>query len=231
MFCPNCGTQIPDGSGFCPNCGAQLGGTPQQPRTQQPQEAQQSPKAKSKLVPILAAAAVIVVLAIVILPRIGGGQEETVPIPQSPYDATKPPDIGDFTWEVAYFREGVPEGARIIKDFSEITGTWKGQIYSNWIDYEHEEFDLMTVGIGGAPSLSVFVADWYMNYRVYGGRSKDTTGDADTMYTGSFENGTLTVTAGKKTIILDKFYELDGKQYGCGTIEGESHTAVSLVRP
>ena len=28
MFCPNCGTQIPDGSGFCPNCGARLGGAP-----------------------------------------------------------------------------------------------------------------------------------------------------------------------------------------------------------
>ena len=28
MFCPNCGTQIPDGSGFCPNCGARLGGSP-----------------------------------------------------------------------------------------------------------------------------------------------------------------------------------------------------------
>ncbi len=28
MFCPNCGTQIPDGSGFCPNCGARLGVSP-----------------------------------------------------------------------------------------------------------------------------------------------------------------------------------------------------------
>ena len=24
MFCPNCGTQVPDGSAFCANCGAQL---------------------------------------------------------------------------------------------------------------------------------------------------------------------------------------------------------------
>ncbi len=26
MFCPNCGNQVPDGSGFCSNCGARLGG-------------------------------------------------------------------------------------------------------------------------------------------------------------------------------------------------------------
>ena len=24
MFCPNCGTQVPDNSNFCPNCAAQL---------------------------------------------------------------------------------------------------------------------------------------------------------------------------------------------------------------
>lgn len=35
MFCPNCGTQIADGSAFCPNCGAQFG-APQQPQYQQP---------------------------------------------------------------------------------------------------------------------------------------------------------------------------------------------------
>ncbi|MBR5116348.1 MAG: zinc-ribbon domain-containing protein [Lachnospiraceae bacterium] len=27
MFCPNCGTQQPDGSQFCASCGANLGGT------------------------------------------------------------------------------------------------------------------------------------------------------------------------------------------------------------
>lgn len=36
-FCPNCGTQIPDGSRFCPNCGAPAGGGYQQQPQQQPQ--------------------------------------------------------------------------------------------------------------------------------------------------------------------------------------------------
>lgn len=28
MFCPNCGTQLPDGAGFCSNCGYSLNGAP-----------------------------------------------------------------------------------------------------------------------------------------------------------------------------------------------------------
>ena len=28
MFCPKCGTQLPDGSRFCASCGSQLGGAP-----------------------------------------------------------------------------------------------------------------------------------------------------------------------------------------------------------
>ncbi len=28
MFCPNCGTQLPDGSRFCNNCGTQIGAAP-----------------------------------------------------------------------------------------------------------------------------------------------------------------------------------------------------------
>ncbi|MBR0311016.1 MAG: zinc-ribbon domain-containing protein, partial [Oscillospiraceae bacterium] len=41
MFCPNCGTQLPDDSAFCENCGVRLGGAapqPQQPAYQQPQQ-------------------------------------------------------------------------------------------------------------------------------------------------------------------------------------------------
>lgn len=48
MFCPNCGTQIPDGSAFCQNCGAQVG-VPQQPVQQQPQQpVYQQPQAQQQ---------------------------------------------------------------------------------------------------------------------------------------------------------------------------------------
>lgn len=36
MFCPNCGSQIEDGSAFCPQCGARIDPVPAQPAPQQP---------------------------------------------------------------------------------------------------------------------------------------------------------------------------------------------------
>ena len=48
MFCPNCGSNVPDGTAFCPNCGAniaQSGGTPapeQTPAYQQTDYGQQT---------------------------------------------------------------------------------------------------------------------------------------------------------------------------------------------
>lgn len=55
MFCPNCGTQIEDGSAFCPACGARMDAgaqsqpeqayqQPQQPQYQQVPQYQQAPQ-------------------------------------------------------------------------------------------------------------------------------------------------------------------------------------------
>ena len=68
MFCPNCGTQVSDGSAFCGNCGVRLGGAapqPQQPAYQQPRQTQ---KVKKKLsigkIALIAAAALAGVIVI-----------------------------------------------------------------------------------------------------------------------------------------------------------------------
>ncbi|MBQ3088723.1 MAG: zinc ribbon domain-containing protein [Clostridia bacterium] len=37
MFCPNCGTNVPDDGGFCPNCGASLNANQQTPPANQQQ--------------------------------------------------------------------------------------------------------------------------------------------------------------------------------------------------
>ena len=37
MFCPNCGTNVPDNGGFCPNCGASLNANQQTPPANQQQ--------------------------------------------------------------------------------------------------------------------------------------------------------------------------------------------------
>ena len=46
MYCPNCGTQLPDGSRFCTNCGTSLAQPeqPQQEQYQQPQQQYQQPQ-------------------------------------------------------------------------------------------------------------------------------------------------------------------------------------------
>lgn len=75
MFCPNCGTQIPDGSAFCQNCGARLTAAQpvQQPQYQQPQQApyqpqpqvqppQPQPKKKGSIVKIAVICAAVAVL-------------------------------------------------------------------------------------------------------------------------------------------------------------------------
>jgi len=88
MFCPNCGSQIPDGSAFCPNCGTRLGttqqpqyGAPQQPQYGAPQSAQ-PPKKKSGVMIVIACVAVLAVLGVawkVLSGRDGGGPSDNRP--------------------------------------------------------------------------------------------------------------------------------------------------------
>lgn len=90
MFCPKCGTQLPDGSKFCGNCGAQLGAAPAQPAgaSQVPPAPQvpgvpvsavpggAAPKPKRKVGLIVAGVAAVVVVALAIwgiVSCVGGG--------------------------------------------------------------------------------------------------------------------------------------------------------------
>ena len=45
IFCPKCGTQLPDGAVACSNCGAQLGAAPVQPQPQPAAPVYQAPVA------------------------------------------------------------------------------------------------------------------------------------------------------------------------------------------
>lgn len=97
MFCPNCGSQIEDGSAFCGNCGSALNTAEQQPAASQPvcpstnPQPQYQPqyqyqpaapgsapapapkKSNKKLIGILIAVAVVVVAVVVLLVVLLGG--------------------------------------------------------------------------------------------------------------------------------------------------------------
>ena len=85
MFCPNCGTQCPDGERFCPSCGTaleqsqpalELDVTPEEPAARERKRVERkAPKLSPKLIGAAAvalAAVVVIVLAVNILSGGGG---------------------------------------------------------------------------------------------------------------------------------------------------------------
>lgn len=76
MFCPNCGAQIGDGSGFCENCGARLAENAPTAPAQRP-----APKKKSSKLPFIIGITVIVaavVTAVIILVMLINGGEDKI---------------------------------------------------------------------------------------------------------------------------------------------------------
>ena len=82
MFCPNCGTQCPDGERFCPSCGTaleqsqpalELDVTPEEPAARERKRVERkAPKLSPKLIGAAAvalAAVVVIVLAVIYLTR------------------------------------------------------------------------------------------------------------------------------------------------------------------
>ena len=94
MFCPNCGTQIPDGSAFCPNCGAKLGAAQPQyqapPQAAQPQWQGQTPEQpkKKKNIAVIAVACVAVVAVLGVALKLLSGRDSGGPPLEQPSQTT-----------------------------------------------------------------------------------------------------------------------------------------------
>ena len=74
MFCPKCGTRMPDDAEFCIKCGTKLpaGSAVQQPNVAQTDTPKKAKKKKSKLPVILGAAILLIVVVIVIASSLEG---------------------------------------------------------------------------------------------------------------------------------------------------------------
>ena len=69
MFCPKCGTQLPDGSGFCTSCGNKIGGGAPAPRPRAPREAFKRPGYRE----LLSLAFATIVFIFLLLPTLSNG--------------------------------------------------------------------------------------------------------------------------------------------------------------
>ena len=82
MFCPSCGKQVPDGTGFCPNCGTKLASRQPKPgHSVGAPASEQNPRRKRgakkpRLIPVIALAAIVLVaVALVIVFNPFGAKE------------------------------------------------------------------------------------------------------------------------------------------------------------
>lgn len=138
---------------------------------------------------------------------------------------------GWFTGNVMY--RGVPAGVTEITELSKIKGGWKGFIYYDPENTEGSQaMELLNFYIDeGAEGLTL-TADWYSIYWVADGKSENEESMDDMTFPATFENGCFK--ADRDTVItFTDFYELDGKQYACGTIETPRgiNGKVAMVRP
>ena len=154
MFCPNCGTELPDRSAFCSNCGVKIGVA--QPQQSQQYQQQQAPvqKKPAYLKPALIIAGILILVFVIrpiIAKMLDDGTEVVYKPNQKPdsttsvsvsqtqasavvtktaadYMTSELPRPGDFEWY--YNRDTnetdlVPDGAVPIKDVFLISGGWK----------------------------------------------------------------------------------------------------------
>lgn len=181
MFCPNCGTQLPEGSKFCPNCGAPAVSQTDYVPAQAPAAPAPQKSHKTALAAIIAGAAVLVVGLVValvlLLPGKGGGQ--TVPDP-GPAQMRQADTAGymRYTNGTALFSLDCPEEYEVIQTRDDAvsvrgpgltveagyvfrTADGSSYIYSDWdcVDLYEERGDVILSGLAGGMALTGQQAD------------------------------------------------------------------------
>lgn len=160
-------------------------------------------------------------------------EPQTVSVPTSPYDATQRPDLSEFSW-VPAATLGMPEDAVAIEDFSELTGTWMGYIHHETKNWKKESFEYLNFQLYGTEAEASLLADWYVKYQLTPIKTVNREKDRDTIYTGAWNGKTLKVSKGSAVITFRYIFELDGRQYAIGVIEGirsDRQTWIAMVRP
>ena len=144
------------------------------------------------------------------------------------------PETSDFqTWFEHNITGSIPSDARILTDFREITGSWKGLLrYSNPDLPDVVTSELVNFTVAGTSSDSSLTVDWYLIWWSGDGEWLNEEDMDDTVFSGSFADGTLAVN-GTGNIRLTAFYEWQGSQYAAGELDAPdgSTAVVGMVRP
>ena len=144
------------------------------------------------------------------------------------------PETSDFqTWFEHNITGSIPSDARILTDFREIAGSWKGLLrYSNPDLPDVVTSELVNFTVAGTSSDSSLTVDWYLIWWSGDGEWLNEEEMDDTVFSGSFAVGTLAVN-GTGNIRLTAFYEWQGSQYAAGELDAPdgSTAVVGMVRP
>jgi len=171
------------------------------------------------------------------------GDNEAPPPPGNlDYDTLEKPNINEFVWftENDYFVEngrnkGIPAGARLITNFDDIAGSWKGLIYydPNRTVYGTPGFYLANADISGTADEALLV--WlFHEYIREDGSADDKEGEFDLYDNGKWmEGGGFYAGNPGDMYSFTSFYQLNGKQYAYGFyfLEGQAPVYIALVRP
>ena len=144
------------------------------------------------------------------------------------------PETGEFqTWYEQNIIGSVPDGARMLTDFREVTGEWKGLLrYETRDTGEVTASELVNFTVSGTASESRLLVDWYLISFAGDGEWSNEEDMEDTPYQGSWSDGSLAVT-GPGSIRMTSFYEWEGAQFAVGEMDVPDGTAavIGMIRP
>lgn len=152
----------------------------------------------------------------------------------SRFGAVGRPETSDFqTWYEQNIIGSIPSDARIITDFREAAGAWKGLIrYTAPDSGEVTASELVNFDLSGTAENSRFVVDWYLIWFSGDGEWSNEEDMEDTAFSGLWADGSLSA-SGPGSIRMKTFYEWDGAQYAVGEMDAPdgSVAVIGMVRP